>query len=208
MKFVLFVEGHTEKNGLPFFIKKYLDAHLSERVGIKPVRYNGWREMHDDTPKKAKMHLNGPSQDEIIAVIALMDLYGPTFYPGGVDTVDARYKWAKKYLEERVGHLKFKQHFAVHETEAWLLSSPEIFPSEIQGVFPGKIQHPEDVNFDEPPAKLLDKLYKNKFKKNYKKVTDGKVLFGVLDPQNVYQKCPYFQILINDMLQLARNAGL
>lgn len=113
-------------------------------------------------PKKAGLYLNGPQKDDIIAVIALLDLYGPTFYPAGKETAPERYEWAKAYLESKVGHPKFRQFFAVHETEAWLLSDPNLFPNEVKIALPGKIQRPEEVNFDKPPARLLEQIYKEK----------------------------------------------
>lgn len=39
---------------------------------------------------------------------------------------------------------------AVHETEAWLLSDPGIFPAEGRRAFPDRCRRPETVNFDEP----------------------------------------------------------
>ena len=41
MKFVLFVEGHTERKALPDFIRRWLDSRLAQRVGIKAVRFEG-----------------------------------------------------------------------------------------------------------------------------------------------------------------------
>jgi hypothetical protein len=41
------------------------------------------------------MYLEGPSQKDIIGVIALLDLYGPTFYPK--KTALERYHWAKLF---------------------------------------------------------------------------------------------------------------
>jgi hypothetical protein len=59
------------------------------------------------------------------------------------------------------------------------------------------------VNFDEPPAKLLERLYKEKLHKGYKKVIDGANLFADLKPEVAYGKCPSLQRLMDDMLQLA-----
>ena len=42
MKFILFVEGHTERQVLPAFLKRWLDAQLAQPVGIKVVRFEGW----------------------------------------------------------------------------------------------------------------------------------------------------------------------
>ncbi|MDX9710401.1 MAG: DUF4276 family protein [Trichloromonas sp.] len=203
MKFVLFVEGYTEDKTLANFLKRWLDLRLAKPVGIKTVRFEGWSELVKDTPQKAAMHLNGPDKDEIIAVIALIDLYGPTFYPSSLQTTNARYNWAKKELETKVGHPRFFQFFAVHETEAWLLSDPDLFPTAIKRALPAKTANPEMVNFDEPPAKLLERLYCQKIGRGYKKVTNGKELFGRLDPNLAYGKCPKLKELLDKMLELA-----
>lgn len=205
MKFILFVEGHTENIALPQFLKKWLDPQLSNPVGIKTVRFEGWQELVKDAPRRASMHLGGRDNDEIIAVISLLDLYGPIFYPSHVKESEARYDWAKKEIEARVNQSKFFQFFAVHEVEAWLLSDPTIFPVDVRKALPQKIDHPETVNFDEPPAKLLDRLYRMNVKRSYKKVVNGKELFGKLDPSIAYNKCPRLQQLLNKMLDLAEN---
>ena len=119
MRFVLFVEGYTENKALPQFLKKWLDPQLPNPVGIRTVRFEGWPELVKDAPKKAKMHLTGPNNNEIVAVISLLDLYGPTFYPDFLKESKKRYDWAKKEIEHKVNQPKFFQFFAVHEVEAW-----------------------------------------------------------------------------------------
>lgn len=207
MKFILFVEGYTEDKALPKFLKKWLDPKLTRPIGIKTVRFDGWAELVSDAPLKARMHLNGPAKDEIIAVISLLDLYGPTFYPNDCTDSKSRYDWAKKKMESDVCQSKFFQFFAVHEVEAWLLSEPEIFPSAVQKAFK-KIDCPETVNFDEPPAKLLERLYHSHVKRSYKKVVNGKELFGKLDPDVAYQKCPKLKELLDKMLELAKTGSV
>ncbi len=204
MKFVLFVEGPTEKC-LPSFLKHWLDPKLKKTVGVQAVRFTGWPQLVKDSPKKAKMHLES---SDVIGVIALIDLYGPTFYPKSMTTVDERFQWAKADLETKVGDARFRQFFAVHETEAWLLSNPDLFPPEVRNAFPGKVQHPEEVNFDEPPAKLLARLYEEKTKRTYMKVRHGKELFDRLDPNVAYAKCPYLKKMLDEMLAMAKAAGL
>lgn len=108
-------------------------------------------------------------------------------------------------IEDKVKEKNFFQFFAVHEVEAWLLSQPEIFPSNIRNAFPGKIVQPETVNFDEPPAKLLDRLYRQYTKRTYKKVVNGKELFDKLDPAVAYEKCRRLRELLDKMLDLAGN---
>ncbi len=204
MRFVLFVEGYTEDKALPKFLKKWLDPVLDSPVGIKTVRFEGWAELLKDVPMKAKMHLNGPQSDKIIAVISLLDLYGPTFYPNHLSGLNKRYEWAKNDIENKVDHPKFFQFFAVHEVEAWLLSQPDIFPSIVRNVFPKKIREPEAVNFNEPPSSLLERLYSKCMGRSYKKVVNGKELFGKLDPKIAYHKCPHLKELLDKMLELAK----
>ncbi|MBK6430745.1 MAG: DUF4276 family protein [Anaerolineae bacterium] len=207
MKFVLLVEGYTEQKAIPAFLKRWLDVRLNQRVGVQIVRFDGWPELISDLPDRAQMYLESPKAAEIIAVIALLDLYGPSIYPNHLESADQRLLWATKELESRVGRERFKVFFAVHEVEAWLLSNSELFPTVIRKALPAKITYPETVNFDEPPGKLLDRLYKDRLRRKYKKLTDGKDLFDQLDPQTVYNKCPYFRQMMDTMLQLAKDAG-
>jgi hypothetical protein len=205
LKFLLLVEGSTER-ALPDFLRSWLDSRLSQRVGIKPVCFGGWHDYYDGIARKVELSLSGKSGADVIAAIGLLDLYGPTFYPPDRKGASERYAWAKRHLEDKVGHPRFRQHFAVHETEAWLLSNPEILPDQVRKALPGK--RPEEVNFNEPPGKLLDRLYRAKLNRRYIKTADGADLFQALQPEQAASKCPSLRALLNDMLQLARDSGL
>ena len=205
MRFVLFVEGGTER-ALPSFLKRWLDPKLPQPTGIKPIIFTGWAELRRDVAKRARMYLEGPGSGEIIAVIALLDLYGPNFYPAHLTGADERYDWAKRGIEREVGQPRFRQFFAVHETEAWLLSQPQLFPTEVSRGFPGRVGQPETVNFTEPPSRLLSRLYKENLHRTYKKIVDGKELFDRAEPEIAYNTCPRLRELLDEMLQMARNA--
>lgn len=88
--------------------------------------------------------------------------------------------------------------------EAWLLSEPDILPREVSRELPRK--EPEAVNFSEPPSKLLERLYRSRLNRHYKKVTDGARLFGKLDPSKAYVACPALAEVLDTMLYLARDA--
>ena len=94
----------------------------------------------------------------------------------------------------------------MHELEAWLLAEPTVLPREVRVSLPAT--PPERINFREPPAKLLDRLYTNKLNRRYKKTTDGTNLFRALDPAVAYAKCPNLKLLLDDVVQLAKEAGL
>jgi len=204
VRFVLFVEGHTEKKALPGFFKRWLDPQLKEPVGIQVVRFDGWPELIKDSPVKASMHLK---REEVIAVVALLDLYGPKIYPNDKTTASARYEWAKQHLESKVDSQRFRQFFAVHETEAWLLSDPTLFPRPIRDALPA-VSRPEEIDFDQPPSKLLGRIYRDKMRRTYKKITHGKELFDKLDPNTACGKCPRLRELLEEMLKMAKARGL
>ena len=208
MKFILMVEGRTERDSAGSFLKRWLDPQLRQPVGINVVSFDGYSDLVRKMAVKARMYLEGPRRSEIIAVIGLLDLYGPTFYPADRITADERFAWGKEHFENVVEHQKFRFWFAVHEFEAWLLSQPDIFPREIKDALPAKVAQPERVNFDEPPAQLLDRVYRQQTKRNYKKTTYGKQLFAKLDPTVAQGKCPYLKALLDEMLNLARADGL
>lgn len=136
MKIVLFVEGYTEKMALPTFLKRWLDAKLAAPIGIKTVRFEGWSEYARDIPGKVRFHLSGKT--DVVGAVGLLDLYGPTIYPPEKKTAADRYTWGKAHFEKAVGNPRFRQHFATHETEAWLLSDPSIFPRKSSRPCPAK----------------------------------------------------------------------
>ena len=206
MKFVLFVEGHTEKTGLPSFLKRWLDPRLPKPVGIQPVRFDGWQEFVKKLPVKARMHLEGPAKDKIAAAIGLLDLYGPTFYPSHLSSAAERCDWAVQHLQGQVNHPKFRMFFAVHELEAWILSQPQFLPPEVSRSLPAKVENPESVNFQEPPAKLLDRLYTEKLGRGYKRKVYGAELFRRADPGLAYDKCPHLKEMLDEMLRLTVDA--
>lgn len=207
MKFVLFVEGETERAVIADFLRRWLNQRLSARVGVNAICLRGSPNFVRKIGTKARFVLDGPDSGAIIAGIGLLDLYGFPHYPGHVKSAAERYEWAKQEVEGAVGHFKFRMYFTVHETEAWLLSQPGIFPPDIQKPLQGMAKNPEDVDFDNPPAKRLDDLYK-RFCGGYRKVVHGTDLFRKLDPEIARKKCPHLDRMLNDMLELARGAGL
>lgn len=70
------------------------------------------------------------------------------------------------------------------------------------------VEQPETVNFNEPPAKLLNRLYTQATNREYKKVTNGRDLFAKLDPSIAEAKSPQLSELLNGMLRMAKDAGL
>lgn len=195
MRIVLLMEGWTEKV-LPAFLKRWLDPQLPQPIGIKPVRFDGEGDYRRKAHKRVELYL---AEADTIAVIGLLDLCGLTLaFPTHAGR-DEQIAYAREHLHRAVGnsHPKFRQHFAVHELEAWLLSDPTLFRNLAREL--ERYARPEEVDFDDPPSKLLARVTgKND------KVTRARNLFPRLDPKLVYQKCPNFRAMMDEMLDFAR----
>lgn len=219
MKFILIVEGDTEQRVLNKFLKKWLDPKLNSPAGIQLVNLAGNGDVLTKIVSKAIHYFNEPKQSsDIIAVIGLLDLYGlpSDFYSANpamaAKSAQERYEWGKGELEKKVNHPKFRQFFAVHETEAWLLSQPDNkkFPEDVKKALKAhrNIKQPETINFDRPPAYLLKDLYYTKTVRTYKKTTNGSRLFETLNPEEAYKKCPNLKVMLDEMLKMAQVVGL
>ena len=103
VRFALFVEGRTQR-ALRSFLTHWLDPQLSHPVGVEPVRLSGSSKYLKSFGQRAKRDLDSGRQ---------MCL-------------------GKTELERRVGDSRFRQHFAVHEAEAWLLADPCVFRASLQ----------------------------------------------------------------------------
>ena len=207
MRFVVFVEGDLEQRVLSVFLRQWLSSKTTRRVGIRVIRFQGVNQFTKKVPVAARAHLEGPAQSEIIAAIGMLDLYGVDYYPQHLSSAEERYEWLCQWFKNEVDHKKFRMFCAVHELEAWILSQPEFLPAQLRKALPGAAQSPESINFDEPPSKLLQKLYHEKLGRRYKKIVDGTNLFSKLDPAVARDRCPYLKSMLDEMLNLATEAG-
>ena len=208
MRFILLVEGDAEKLSIAGFLKRWLDPQLKEPAGIKVVNFHGNAQLVRKIVAKAQDYLDAPDAGEIIGVVGLLDLYGLDIYPPNVTTAQQRYDWGVGHFQELVIREKFRMFFAVYEFEAWILGQPDVLPRAVRESLPPKVARPEKVDFDEPPAKLLNRVYLSCTRKSYKKTTYGKQLFDRLDPNIVVEKCPYLNAMLGEMLIMAKAAGL
>jgi hypothetical protein len=94
--------------------------------------------------------------------------------------------------------LRFCQHFAVHEVEAWLLAYPAEWPAEVRDQISKR--PPEQVNHKEPPAAFLKRILGGR----YKKTVYAKNLFPKVDPKIAIAMCPNLQLMANELLTIAR----
>ena len=201
MRLILLVEGRTEEISLPEFIRRWLISRNPDiDITIEAYQFGGWAGFNKRVSGIAKKYLGEPGNEEIIAVIGLLDLYGPTFYPDEIKTVEQRYEWAVERFEQQVEDERFRMFMAVHELEAWLLSQPDIFDPCVYDELKNEEREPEEINFDKPPKKLLDKIYIQTAGHKYNAPVYGYHLFREIDPAVAYEKCPYLRKMLNYIL--------
>ena len=197
MKLAIFVEGQTE-GCLREFLSRWLHQNQIQGIGINLRPFNGVGEYLNEIGRRANLAL---ATRGVLGAVGIIDFYASTLqYPDS--PIGAQYQWAKQEMERRVGHDRFRQHFAVHETEAWLLSDLNVFPREIRDELP-KTSRPESVNHRRPPGERLRDIYWRKLNRKYKKPIEGASLFRKLNPQIAYEKCPHLRLLLDDVLALA-----
>ena len=208
MRFILFVEGDTEREVLPALLKRAVEPELGKAVRVQPVNFHGWANLWRDVRQKADFYLRGPGHSpEVIAVVSILDLYGPDIYPDRLKTTRERMEWAKAEVEKEIAHPRFRQFFAVHELEAWLLAQPEIFPPELRKDIHALSSKPEEVNFNRPPKRQLNALYEQRLKRGYLPRVDGAKLFRLVNPEIIRSKCPLFREMTAELIRLVSNPG-
>ena len=204
MSLILLLEGHTEKDALSDFLKRWLDSELGRPVRIRTVNLKGSGNFVRELTRKVALYLD--DYPDTKGIFGLLDLYGLELpYPKGVVSSPEKIRWAKQHLEEKAASPIFRQHFAVHDVEAWFLSDPKLFEQDVRKVLPKKAAIPETVNFNTPPAELLKKLFLSATGRAYKKIVFAKTAFNKLDPYLTAKKCPALAALLQDMLTAAKS---
>lgn len=203
----LFVEGDTERGDarnstLPAFFHNWLDPSLppGSKVGVQARKFQGVSNYLDDVGQTTEQYL---SEGRANFVVGLLDLYG--LPPERIDlsdctTVAEMVVKARNQIHQLIPpniRPQFRQHFAVHEVEAWLLAYPEKWPKEIRAQIAKR--PPEQVNFNEPPARFLKRLLGG----SYRKTVHAKNIFPFVNPAVAIGKCPFLKRLADDLLAIA-----
>ena len=97
MKFLLFVEGQTEKRSIADFIKGWLDPRLNRPIGISVIQFKGFGEYLKEIKERVELHLSSKNEQEIIATLGLLDLYGPTIFPAELSP-SQKAVWGKDHI--------------------------------------------------------------------------------------------------------------
>lgn len=199
MTFGLLVEGYTERAALQQFLRRALAGR--GRTGI------GFRTYMSGSGGNSRYVAEFPILARKAAVhgfvFGLLDLHRlpATVLPHGRLPTAAAVSTAKRALEERLPsdlRSRVRQHFAVHEVEAWILAGSA--PAE-RGIEIPKAWHnrPEELDGDQPPSARLDDCFRPRFGVRYDKAVHGPQLLARTDPAEVLERCPHFRLLVEDI---------
>jgi len=207
-KIFLFVEGDSERGdavrqNLPAFFHRWLDPQLpkGKRVALQAVKFKGISDYIKEVGTKTEIYLQQHRADVVFGIVDLYGIPRDKLDLAGYHSLQAKIEAAHNYLKNLVPkHCRdhFRQHFAVHELEAWLLAYPEMWPKKIRTQLTAR--RPEDVNFDTPPSKWLRKQLGREFKKT----VDATRILRNADPQTAMDVCPRLKRLADDLLAVAQ----
>jgi hypothetical protein len=171
------------------------------KVGIYAVNFQGVSNYLDDLPRKLDEYLTDGHANFVVGLVDLYGLPDARIDLSDCGTVKEKVVKARREIRAMVPvefRDLFRQHFAVHEVEAWLLAYPKRWPANVRGQIARR--PPEEVNFNEPPAKFLKRILGGQ----YKKTVRARNIFPVEDPQTAIEKCPFLRLLAEDLLKIAK----
>ncbi|MBI1929828.1 DUF4276 family protein [Candidatus Poribacteria bacterium] len=195
-KIMIYCEGDTEEDNLKPLLDRYTEEcrlQIRNLGGVGQVK----RKIGAVTENQLR------PQTGVIAVFALVDLYGSGFDTVAKVKADLRRRVPPEYRD------RFHPHVAVHEIEAWIFAVPQVL-NEWLGTTIKPFPNPETINLQNPPAKLLEELTRrHKQSKVPTKRVMAQRLFAKISSQEayvneIYSKCKHFKAFVDDLRQTAR----
>ena len=207
-RIIILCEGKTEKIAITTFIARRWEKDGLKSIGLHPINLEG---KIKDISKRLKHYAN---DEKVIAVFTLIDLQGTENFDGikykSTDNLPIKVNKLKNWLKKLVDK-KFKKqlqnkyfpHIAVHQIESWILAEGKTL-GEYLKISLEPDPKAEEKNFQNPPVKRINKLFKKShFRREYKKIIDGKSLFKKMDFDTV-NECSYFESFYNALQKVAK----
>ena len=195
-RIAILVEGATEKAFKPTLLG-FLETRLQGRMPkLRIVKWDGRIPMGDELKEWVNSALSTSA-----AVIALTDVYTGSNPKVFIDAADA-----KRKMKQWVGldEHRFYPHAAQHDFEAWLLPYWSRIQTLARSNRRSPSPHPENVNHDRPPARVLRETFENgSSKRSYSKVRDGMAILKGGDLTVAADACPELKAFLNTILTLA-----
>lgn len=197
MKIKVLCEGQTEE-GLRALLAKAIDIR---KCGIHIKSYDGVTRLLHKLDSRVKEELASGAE----VVFCLVDYHHfPLPEEARALPSDQRVVAIQNHVIEWLD--KSRRHalrcfVVLHEVEAWILADDQAVAQRLKFKNLPAWPEPEKVNDTNPPARVLEQLFRTRspLKKRYVKVKDGVDLLRKIDFQKVYDKCPVFRKLIDEL---------
>jgi hypothetical protein len=202
-KIVVLCEGRTEELAIEHFIARQWNADGFGSVGL------GHRNLKGSFNKVGPFACNSLDRRDVLAVFTLVDLYkmNRVIQPSD-DELDVKVDRVQSWLRTQVqGHRRahnFFPHVSVHEVEAWVLAEGEALSQRLQDPSIRPDPQAELKDFQKPPKKRIDELFRRTNKTRYRESLDGQPLFSKMSFQPVYDSCQCFRKFYDDLKAAAR----
>lgn len=197
MKIKVLCEGQTEE-GLRALLAKAVDIR---KCGIHIKSYDGVTRLLRKLDSRVKEELASGAE----AVFCLVD-YHHFPLPENARALprDQRALVIKNYVTEQLDESRrsaLRCYVILHEIEAWILADEEAIAQRLKSKNLPPWPEPEKVNDMKPPARVLEELFRTRspLRKQYIKAKDGVDFLGKVDHKKVYDKCPTFKMLVDDL---------
>ncbi len=210
VKVKIYCEGQTER-GLKELLTPIREELRVKGLGITIGSYTGNAQLLKKIGSATKKAI----EDGSPAVFCAIDLHNVhKAFSGGLREalgqmnweameVTRRVEWLRTHIRnhcvEREYKNKLHPHVLVHEIEALMFADPGRIASKLKVRSIGSFHNPEEINDQNPPKKVLRNLYRQHVKRRYYEQRDGVPLLQSVDFDLVYNKCPNFKALVDDL---------
>lgn len=203
-RIVLLCEGETETLATQRFLRPQFEVDGLKPIALHPINLKGkLGDIGDYT-------LRYRTDRRVAAVFTMIDLYGmklPTFSPG--TSLENKVSTARAWLREQIRDVDpdfFHPHVCVHELEAWFLAEGKALGKRLKHPKLRPDRQSERKNFENPPTKRVNELFRKHLKHEYRKIADGGPLLSELSHDAVIEACEYYREFYEDLTAVARGA--
>lgn len=208
MKVIVYVEGKSDKLAMESLLKDLIENQETQGITIQFFAAKGSdnqrggnakKELLEVIPKKAISILQNDSQSIVVVI--------PDLYPQNIGFPHTTYdelkagiinQFEQELTKKQIEDHRLKQRFKVfcykHDLEALVLASENQLRNRLglkmDQKFPISWTIPvEDQNHDQPPSRIVERLFKA-YNKTYRKTVDSALILGKANYQDIAQRCP------------------
>lgn len=208
MKVIVYVEGNSDKFAMEQLFKQVIENKQNQGIEIQFFSGKGKdnqrggnakKELLEVIPKKAINILTGNPNSMVVVI--------PDLYPKNIGFPHTTYdelkagiinqfeqELTKKGIEDHRLKQRFKVFCYKYDLEALVLASETQLKTRLclrkDQNFPISWTIPvEDQNHDQPPSRIVERLFKA-YNKNYQKTVDSTLILGQAHYQDIAERCP------------------